>query len=271
MKVRATVLVMALLAVLTLVVAGCAAPAATPQASTGGATTEGAAAPAAALGKIKVATDATYPPFDFVDENNNIVGFDIDVMNAIAKNQGFEIEWANTRWDGIFVALANGEYDAVVGAATITDERKQTVDFSDPYYNAGQILAVRADSEIKAPADLDGKRVGVQLGTTGDIWASDNTKADVQRFEEITMAFQALSNGDVDVVLNDAPTSGAIIKANPDLKVTLVGEPFTEELYGIAVRKNRPEVLQAINAGLAAIKESGEYDQIIDRWFGTAQ
>ena len=225
------------------------------------------AAPAG-LGKVKVATDATYPPFDFVDETGQIVGFDVDVMNAIAKSQGFEVEWANARWDGIFVALANGEYDSVIGAATITDERKQTVDFSDPYYNAGQIVAIKIGSDIKGPEDLDGKKIGVQLGTTGDIWASENTKGDVQRFEEITMAFQALSKGDVDAIVNDAPTSADIIRADPDLGATLVGEPFTEELYGIAVRKNRSELLAAINKGLADIKASGEYDQITQKWFG---
>ncbi len=219
-----------------------------------------------AVGKIKVGTNAEYPPFESVDENGNVVGFDIDVLNAIAKAAGFEVEFVNTRWDGIFVALASGEFDAVASAATITDERKQTVDFSEPYFNAGQMIAVKKGSPIKSPADLAAKRIGVQLGTTGDIWATENSKGEVVRYDEITLAFQALAQGDVDAIVNDGPTSLSIANANPEMNVELVGEPFTDEYYGIAVNKGRPEVLAAINKGLKAIRESGEYDAITEKW-----
>ena len=215
------------------------------------------------LGVVKIGNNAEYPPFESVDASGKIVGFDPDIIAAIAKAAGFEFELINTRWDGIFVALASGEFGAVISAATITDERKQTVDFSDPYFNAGQMIAVKQGSPIKTPADLDGKKVGVQLGTTGDIWVSDNTKAEVVRYDEITLAFQALGNGDIDAIVNDGPTSADIIKANPELGATLVGEPFTEENYGIAVSKDKPELLAAINKGLAAVKASGEYDKIL--------
>jgi polar amino acid transport system substrate-binding protein len=219
----------------------------------------------------KIGTNAEYPPLESVDESGKIIGFDPELMAAIAEKAGFKYELVNTRWDGIFVALQSGEFDAVISAATITDERRQTVDFSDPYLSAGQMLAVRmADKDtIKSPADLDGKKVGVQLGTTGDIWATENTKAEVVRYDEITLAFQALANKDVDAVLNDGPTSGAIVVANPEMNLTLVGEPFTEELYGIAVNKGKPELLQAINKGLAAVKADGTYDKLHAKWFGT--
>jgi peptide/nickel transport system substrate-binding protein len=218
--------------------------------------------------KIRVGTNAEYPPFEFVDETGRIVGFDPDLMAAIAKAAGFEVEWVNTRWDGIFVALASGEFDAVMSAATITEERKQTVDFSDPYFNAGQVLSVKIGSPYQTPADLAGKKIGVQLGTTGDIWATENTQAEIVRYDEVTLAFQALANGDVDAVIADGPTSVEIIKANPEMNIQVVGEPFTEEYYGIAVNKNKPEVLAAINAGLKAVKESGEYNKIYEKWFG---
>ncbi len=240
-----------------------AAPTATPVPPT--------AAPKAELGTIKVGVNAEYPPFESVDSSNNVVGFDPDLMAAIATAAGFKAEWVNTRWDGIFVALASGEFDAVMSAATITEERKQTVDFSDPYFNAGQVIAVKQGSTIALPADLDGKKVGVQLGTTGDIWVSQNTKAQVVRYDEVTLAFQALANGDVDAVVADGPTSIDVVKANPEMKIAVVGKPFTEEFYGIAVNKKRPEVLAAINKGLAAVKASGEYDKIYAKWFGAPE
>ena len=147
------------------------------------------------LGKIKVGTNAEYPPFESVDASGKIVGFDMDLVTAIAKAAGFEVEFVNTRWDGIFVALASGEFDAVSSAATITEERKQTVNFSDPYFNAGQMIAVKQDSAIKTPDDLNGKKVGVQLGTTGDIWVSKNTTAEVVRYDEITLRLPGVGPG----------------------------------------------------------------------------
>lgn len=229
---------------------------------------------ATGLGTVKVGTNAEYPPFESVDDQGAIIGFDIDLVNAVAKEAGFTAEFVNTRWDGIFVALASGEFDAVASAVTITDERKQTLDFSEPYFNAGQMIAVKEGSDIAVPADLAGKRVGVQLGTTGDLWISERADsgeiaATVVRYDEVTLAFQALGNGDLDAIVNDGPVSADIIKANPELGVVLVGTPFTDEFYGIAVRRERSDVLQAINEGLAKVIASGEYDQIYEKWFGT--
>ncbi|MEA3334694.1 MAG: ABC transporter substrate-binding protein [Chloroflexota bacterium] len=226
--------------------------------------------PAAELGTVKIGTNAEYPPFESVDESGNIIGFDVEIMNAIAEQAGFDFEFINTRWDGIFVALASGEFDGVISAATITEERQKAVDFSDPYFNAGQMIAVLNSSGIQGPDDLvAGVKVGVQLGTTGDIWTDENTDAEVVRYDEITLAFQALGNGDVDAIVNDGPTSADIIKANPELNATLVGQPFTDEFYGVAIRKDFPELRGAINEGLAAIKASGQYEEIYDKWFGT--
>jgi polar amino acid transport system substrate-binding protein len=218
----------------------------------------------------QIAMNAEYPPFESVDESGNIVGFDADVIAAIAEAADFEYELVNTRWDGIFVALQSGEFDAVISAATITDERAEIVDFSDPYFNAGQMIAARkADADkYTTVGDLDGVKVGVQLGTTGDLWLSDNTQAEVVRYDEITLAFQALGNGDVDAVFNDGPTSADIIQSNPELGATMVGEPLTDELYGIAVNKDQSELLEKINAGLAQIMSDGTYDALYDKWFG---
>ncbi|TEU15379.1 MAG: basic amino acid ABC transporter substrate-binding protein, partial [Anaerolineales bacterium] len=224
------------------------------------------------VGKLVVGYNAEYPPFEYVDEAGNSVGFDVDLFDAIAKAAGFEYEFVNTRWDGIFVALASGEFDAVCSAATITEERAKTVDFSDPYFEAGQMIAVRADeTEIVTADDLAGKKAAVQLGTTGDIWLTEQTEAEVMRYDENTLAFQALAAGDVDAAVADGPTAIEIVNANPEMKLKVLDGVYTEEQYGIAVPKDRPEVLAAINAGLAAVKALGIYDEIYDKWFGVPE
>ena len=257
--------IVALLAVFVLVLAGCApaAPAPAPAA-------DSSAAPALT---IKVGTNAEYRPFEYVDENNNIIGFDVDLMAALAEAGGFEYEFVNTKWDGIFVALANGEFDAVISAVTITDERKESVDFTEPYFNAGQVLAVLNDNTTITGLDSlnDTVRVGVQLGTTADIFLTDNTSAQVQRFDELPLALQALGNRDVDAVVAELPVLGDYLKANPDLGAKIVGDPFTDELFGIAVNKGKSEVLEALNAALATIKGNGVYDQIYAKWFAAGE
>ncbi len=222
---------------------------------------------------VTVGTNAEYQPFEFVDADGNIVGFDIDLMNALAEEAGLNVEFVNTRWDGIFVALANGEFDAVISAVTITPERAEVVDFTDPYFNAGQAVAVQATNDTIAGVDglVEGVSVGVQLGTTGDIYVSDNLPVSVERFDETPLAIQALANGDVDAVVADAPTLADYIKANPDLNLKVVGEPFTDELYGIAVNKDMPELRDALNAALAAIQENGVYDEVFAAWFGAPE
>jgi polar amino acid transport system substrate-binding protein len=248
---------------LTAMVAACT-PAAAPAAP---ASAEQPAAKAPL--KIKVGTNAEYRPFEYVDESGKIVGFDIDLITEMAKRAGYEIEIVNTKWDGIFTALAAGEFDAVASACTITDERKQSVDFTDPYFNAGQSIAVLAsNNDIKGVADLKGKKVGVQLGTTGDMEASKIEGVEVKRYEEVTLAFQALANGDVDAIVNDTPTSADIIKSNPEVKAKIVGDPFTNEFYGCAVDKNHPEVRDALNKALAEMKADGTYDKIYQKWIG---
>lgn len=221
------------------------------------------------LGTVTIGMNAEYPPFEFVDEEGNITGFDVDLIDAIAEEAGFEYELVNTRWDGIFVALASGEFDAVVSAATITEERAEMVNFSDPYFDAGQVITVRSDETgIEDPEDLAGMKVGVQLGTTGDIWLTDETDAEVVRYDENTLAFQALANGDVDAAVADSPTAAELVKANPEMDLKLLPGVYTDEQYGIAVNKDLDDLLQAINEGLAAVKASGEYDEIYDKYFG---
>jgi arginine/lysine/histidine/glutamine transport system substrate-binding and permease protein len=219
---------------------------------------------------IRVGTDAAYPPFEELDEDGNFVGFDIDLMNAIAEDAGFEVEFINAPFDTIFTALSEGEFDAVISASTITEEREEIVDFSDPYFVASQAISVRIEDEedIAGPEDLVGLRIGVQLGTTGDAYATDELEGvEISRFDTAPLAFQALGQGDVDAVIVDTPTSEEILATTPELEATIVGEPLTEEFYGIAVREDFPELLEAINLSLENVIEDGVYAEIFEEWF----
>ncbi|MBX3085279.1 MAG: basic amino acid ABC transporter substrate-binding protein [Anaerolineae bacterium] len=223
-------------------------------------------------GELLVATDAAYPPFENVDTSTNqIVGFDIDLLNAIAASQGFTVNVQNAPFDTIFINLAAGQYDLVISAATITEERQKTVSFSDPYFVAGQVIIVReADKDtVSTSDDLIGKKIGVQLGTTGAEAAKGIKDAKVSEYPTFPEAAQALANGDVDAVVNDNATSLTYILNTPDLNLVVVGEPFTTENYGIAVGKDCGDLLAKVNAGLADAIASGKYAEIYRKYFGS--
>jgi len=223
-------------------------------------------------GVLRVASDASYPPFESVNENTGkIEGFDIDLINAIGEREGFTVDVHNALFDTIFTAVAYGQYDLVISASTITDARKQTVAFTNPYFVAGQVIVAReADADkYKTTADLAGKTIGVQLGTTG----AEAAKAikdvkNVKEYPTAPEAFQALSNGDVDAVVNDNVTSLSIILNSPNLKLVVIGQPFTQEYYGIAVRKDCTELVNKLNEGLAEIIADGTYAKIYAKYLG---
>jgi len=218
---------------------------------------------------IVVATDATWPPMEMVDESKNIVGFDIDLLNAAAEAGGFTVEFRNTAWDGIFAGLPAGEYDAVISSVTITDERKKQMDFSIPYINAGQILIVRADIKgVEKLADLKGKSVGAQIGTTGSFEIEKIAGLTLRTYDEIGLAFEDLVNGRIDGAVADTPVAAdfALQNKNYKGKLKIVGEPFTDEFYGIAVKKGNTKILEAINAGLEKVLNTKTYTKIEEKW-----
>ena len=230
--------------------------------------------PAAAAKVYVVGTDAAYAPFESQNEKGEIVGFDIDVVSAVAKKAGIEVKFVNTPWEGIFNNLAQGDRDLLVSAITITDERKQTMDFSAPYFDAQQLIAVKADSKIAKFDDLKKLKVGVQTGTTGDEVVSKligKTSTAVKRFESTPLALKELESGGVDAVVADngvvihyvANNTGAQFK-------TMADASFTPEQYGLAVKKGNAELLEKINKGLADIKADGTYDKIYTQYFGAA-
>ncbi len=219
--------------------------------------------------KITVGTDATWPPMEFVNEDREIVGFDIDLMEAIAREAGFEVEFQNTAWDGIFAGLGAGEYDAVISSVTITEERQETMDFSEPYINAGQVLIVRSDqSGVTTLSDLEGESVGAQIGTTGAIEVDNTDGVELRTYDELGLAIEDLANGRISGVVADTPIAADYVLQNDNYsdRLQIVGEPFTEEYYGVAVEKGNDEVLALINEGLEAVIESGEIEELKDKW-----
>ena len=225
--------------------------------------------PAGKMANIVIATDATWPPMEMVNEQKQIVGFDIDLMNAAAKAGGFTVEFKNTAWDGIFAGLEAGEYDAVMSSVTITDERKQTMDFSVPYINAGQILVVRKElMGVDKLEQLKGKNVGAQIGTTGSFEIEKVAGVTLKTYDEIGLAFEDLANGRIEAVVCDTPVAAQFALQNDNYKgkLKIVGKPFTEEYYGVAVKKGNSKVLEAINKGLEKVLKTDTYAQIEAKW-----
>jgi len=234
--------------------------------------TSTAACAQSASDTIIIATDAAFPPMEFVNDEKEIVGFDIDLMNAIAEEMDLTIEFKNTAWDGIFAGLDVGDYDAILSAVTIRPDRQENYDFSEPYINAGQAIVVRADEEdISGAETLAGETVGAQIGTTGAFAVEDLGNATLKEYDTIDLAFLDLVNGNVDAVVVDSPLAWdyALISDQFVGRLKIVGEPMTEECYGLMVRKGEnQDLLQAFNEGLEKIKQSGKYDEIYDRWIG---
>ncbi|MCS6871928.1 MAG: basic amino acid ABC transporter substrate-binding protein [Anaerolineae bacterium] len=229
------------------------------------------ARPCRATGELIVGTDAAYPPFENINtETGEIEGFDIDLLNAIAEKAGFTPIYRNVPFDTIFTNLAVGQYDIVISATTITEERKQTVLFSNPYFAAAQVLTVRAaDAEtLNSLEALEGKKVGVQKGTTGADFAKSFQVFEVLEYETTPEAFRALANGDVDAVIADDVPSKTTLINNPELKLAITAEALTVEYYGIAVRLECTELIKAINTALAEVIEEGTYAEIYRKYFG---
>jgi polar amino acid transport system substrate-binding protein len=219
-------------------------------------------------GAIVVATDATWPPMEFVNEDKEIVGFDIDLMNAIAEEAGFEVEYKNVAWDGIFAGLAAGEYDAIISSVTITEERQEKYDFSDPYINAGQIVVTQIDSGITGPDSLAGYTVGAQIGTTGAFAISEMDDVTLSEYDEVGLAFEDLVAGRIDAVVCDTPVAANYALQQDEYKAQLeiVGEPFTDEQYGVVVQKGDAETLAMINEGLDAVQDKGLVEEFENAW-----
>jgi polar amino acid transport system substrate-binding protein len=237
-------------------------------------------APAAAIAPLpashvySVGTDAAYAPFESQNEKGEIVGFDIDIVRAVAQKAGIEVKFVNTPWEGIFNALKQGDRDLLVSSITITDERKLSMDFSEPYFDAHQLIAVKADSKVAHFADLKTLKVGVQTGTTGDEAVSKlqgKNSTDIKRFESTPLALKELEAGGIDAVVADNGVVVNYVKNNAGSKFKTVDDPaFVPEHYGIAMRKGDADLRAKLNLGLVAIKADGTYDRIYANYLGAA-
>jgi len=253
------------LALLVGVLAGCGKQESPPPAT---------AAASAATRVYTVGTDAAYAPFESQNEKGEIVGFDIDIVRAVAEKAAFEVKFVNTPWEGIFNALKQGDRDLLVSSITITDERKQSMDFSAPYFDAHQLIAVKGDSKVTRFDDLKSLRVGVQTGTTGDETISKlqgKNSENIKRFESTPLALKELEAGGIDAVVADNGVVINYVANNAASKFRTVNDPaFAPEQYGIAVRKGNAELLAKVNQGLAAIRADGTYDRIHAKYLGLA-
>jgi polar amino acid transport system substrate-binding protein len=223
---------------------------------------------AAPVKTITVATNAVWPPFEMVDANKQIVGYDIDFMNAVAKEAGFKVIFKNTAWDGIFAGLEAGNYDAIISAVTITDQRKAKYDFSTPYIGAGQILVVPKAEKATSLADMKGKKVGAQIGTTGAMEVKKVPGVEMKNYDEVGLAFQDMAAGRISGVVCDEPTAViyALQKKEYSSKFKVVGKPFTNESYGIVMKKGNKDLLAMINKGIAAVKKKKIDEQLKAKW-----
>jgi len=219
-----------------------------------------------ATGELSFAMSGQYPPFNFVNENNRLTGFDVAVCNDIAKRIGVTPKPLSTAWDGIVPGLLAGKYDLICGSMAITPQRQQAVDFSDPYYRSGAQLFVRRGSAIASAADLAGKKIGVTLGTTYEQWVRDHIPgAEVRTYKGVPPMILEVANGRLDGFITDRIV-GALAIDDKGAPLQPAGPLLYEERMGIALTKGQPELLAAINRALKAMQQDGTYHAISMKW-----
>lgn len=212
---------------------------------------------------LVMATNAEFPPYEYY-EGEDVVGIDVDIASAIAEELGMELKVEDMAFDSIIPAVTSGKADIGAAGMTVTPEREENVAFTDTYAKATQVIIVKEDSPIAGPDDLTGKKIGVQLGTTGDIYAGDIENATVERYNKGFEAVQALTQDKIDAVVIDGEPAKEFVKESEGLKI--LDEAFTEEEYAIAVDKDNTELVDKINDALADLKDSGKLDEIIAKY-----
>lgn len=221
---------------------------------------------------IKIASDCTWPPMEFVNSDKQIVGFSVDLMKAAAKAGDYDVDISNTAWDGIFAGLKAGKYDAICSSVSINEKRKRVMDFTVPYFEVKQAVVTAKDSDAQDLSAFEGKSIGAQIGTTGYFAIKRAEGATAKSYDEIGLAMEDLYNGRLSAVICDDPIAANYALQNKEyakkLKIAFIVKSDNPEYYGVAVNKGNEDVLNLLNKGLKAIKANGEYDRIKAKWFG---
>ena len=223
----------------------------------------------AKAGTLTMATNAEFPPYEYKD-GETIIGIDAEVAKLIADKLGLKLEIADVGFDSIIPGVQTGKYDMGMAGMTVTDERKQKVNFSDSYAKGIQVIIVKEGSDIKSKDDLEGKKIGTQQGTTGYIYASDTPEnggygeENVIGYASGAVAVEALKSGKVDCVIIDNEPAKAYVAANSGLKI--LDTEFTNEDYAICFSKKNPELQKKVNDALNELKASGEFQKVVDKY-----
>ena len=216
-------------------------------------------------GKLTMATNATFPPYEMTTDGGDIEGIDVDTAKAIAEKLGLELQIDDMDFDAALLSVQQGKADIVMAGVTVTDERKAVMDFSDSYATGIQSIIVPEGSDIASPDDLAGKKIGTQRGTTGYIYCSDDFgDENVVAYDDGLTAVQALNNGQVDAVVIDNAPAKEYVAANPGLKV--LETSYAEEDYAIGMNKDNTALVEAVNAALEELKADGTLQSIVDKY-----
>ena len=216
-------------------------------------------------GVLRMGTNATFPPYEYVDENNVVAGIDADIAAGIAEKLGMELEITDMAFDSLIPALQSDTIDIVLAGMTVDPERAEQVNFTDSYATGVQVIIVPEGSDIASPDDLEGKNIGVQTGTTGDLYCTDDYGQEfVKQFDNGPLAVAALVNGQVDCVVIDNEPAKNYVAANQGLKI--LDTAYANEEYAAAIAKDNTELFEQVNAAIQELKEDGTIDSIIEKY-----
>lgn len=218
---------------------------------------------------LKIGTNPDFAPFEYLDEKGKMTGFDIELALALGKEMGREVEMVNMAFDGLVPALQTGNLDLAMSGMTITEDRKKSIAFSDPYYQSGLVIVVKKENNaIQGLEDLKGKKVSAQIGTTGSLMASTIEGAKAVDFNHTPETFMEVKSGGVDAAINDLPVVQYFLKTEEGKDFKQVGPLLKTEYVGIGIDPTQKELAKEVNAALGRLKANGEYEKLYVKWFG---
>jgi len=222
-----------------------------------------------------VATDPTWPPMQYISSDKQIIGYEIDYVEAVAKEAGIKVEFKNVAWDGLFAGLDSGRFDMVASSVTITEDRQKVMDFSQPFYTVKQAVILPKESTATSVADLKGKTLGTQLGTTGYFAIQQMDGVIAKSYDEVSYAIESAYTGRIDGVVCDEPTAVSFALMREEyagkLKIAFILDEIEAEQYGIVVKKGNQELLDILNKGIEQVRAKGIEKELQAKWFGTAE